>query len=329
MQNYNRKITIDDIARDLGISKTTVSRAISGKGRISSETVSRVKDYIEENNYHPSAIARSLAYSRSCNIAFIMDEDYTNSDLPFFQKCLWGLTKEASSYQYDVVICICEGDDFSQLKRLIRDSKIDGVVIARAKEGDAVYPFLESNNIPFVTAGSLANQDIVKVDNDHFSACAKLTEMVIKDGCNKLAYIGGNPSYTVNKQRLVGYLSSISKHQISEVYENIKTTEEVAKIVPRLVDEGFDCILCADDYLCMCVLDYMGHNNINIPGDIKIASFYDSVFLKNYVTPITAIAYDDVKLGAKCAEVLMSMINKEEVSNKTLLGYEIVRRSST
>ena len=122
-----KKMTIDDIARDLGISKTTVSRAISGKGRIGQETRDRVLRYIEENNYRPSAIAKGLAQSKTFNIAFVMPGDYSNADLPFFQKCMWGISIMASQRDYDVIISMVDEGNLSQLVRMIDHHKTDGV----------------------------------------------------------------------------------------------------------------------------------------------------------------------------------------------------------
>lgn len=83
------KMTIADVADALNISKTTVSRAISGKGRIGAETRRRVMEYIEEHNYKPSVIAKGLAQSKSYNIGWVMPSDYSVVDLPFFRSALW------------------------------------------------------------------------------------------------------------------------------------------------------------------------------------------------------------------------------------------------
>ena len=91
-----RKQTIDDIAEELKISKTTVSRAISGKGRISEETRAKVMAYIEKAGYKPNAIARGLAKNRTYNIGFAVPGDYGLVDLPFFQNCLWGICTYAA-----------------------------------------------------------------------------------------------------------------------------------------------------------------------------------------------------------------------------------------
>ena len=102
-EGEHSKMTISDVAEALNISKTTVSRAISGKGRIGAETRRRVLEYIEEHNYKPSVIAKGLAQSKSYNIGWVMPSDYSVVDLPFFQKCLMGLLEMAAPVDYDVL----------------------------------------------------------------------------------------------------------------------------------------------------------------------------------------------------------------------------------
>ena len=87
----NKNITIADVAEALGVSKTTVSRAISGKGRIGEATRERVLAYIEEHDYQPNVIAKGLAQSKTFNICVVMPEHYGMSDLTFFQDCLFGI----------------------------------------------------------------------------------------------------------------------------------------------------------------------------------------------------------------------------------------------
>ena len=84
-----KSVTIHDVAKDLGVSPSTVSRAISGKGRIGNETRERILNYIEEHNYHPNAAAQSLANSRTGNIAMVLPEVKTLAEMPFFQHCMY------------------------------------------------------------------------------------------------------------------------------------------------------------------------------------------------------------------------------------------------
>ena len=96
--------TIEDIARELGVSKTTVSRAISGKGRIGQATRARVLQFIEEHDYRPNVMARGLAQKKTYNLALLLPKDYAATEFPFFKDCMNGICEVASSYDYDILI---------------------------------------------------------------------------------------------------------------------------------------------------------------------------------------------------------------------------------
>ena len=379
-----RKITIDDIARDLNISKTTVSRAISGKGRIGRDTVKRVNDYIESHNYHPSAIARSLACSRSMNIAFVMNEAGEDLNLPYIQKFLWGSTKRASASGFDILICVASDGDIAQLKRLVRDKKIDGAIVARAIEGDPAMKYLDRHGIPFVVAGSpeklpgspenvsesLKNvsdspenvsdltiipkktegnlgkdtstvtdkdadrDEFCYLDHDHVKACRELTASLIEKGCKKLSYIGGNTSFIVSKHRLKGFTDGVIRSGRSTenmpIFTHVTSDEEVVKIMPQLLLKKPELIICDDDQICTSVLHYLNENDIRIPYDIKVASFYNSVFLDNYKPAVTAIEFDAQHLGGACANLLINRIlDSDSGADESKLDYRILYRGST
>ena len=103
-----KNITIADVADALGVSRTTVSRAISGKGRIGKDTRDRVMEYIQEHNYKPNVIAKSLAQSKTYNLCVVMPGDYGVVDLTFFQQCLFGIQQIAGAMEYDILLSICK-----------------------------------------------------------------------------------------------------------------------------------------------------------------------------------------------------------------------------
>ena len=114
MGNEEKKnITIADVAEALGVSKTTVSRAISGKGRIGQETRDRVLKYIEEHDYKPNVIAKGLAQSKTYNLCVVMPGEYDVVDLTFFQECLFGIQEIAGIMEYDILLSICKNNDIS------------------------------------------------------------------------------------------------------------------------------------------------------------------------------------------------------------------------
>ena len=150
----NKNITISDVAEALGVSKTTVSRAISGKGRIGEATRQKVLAYIEEHDYKPNVIAKSLAQSKTFNICVAMPGDYALVDLPFFQEAIMGIQEIAGMMEYDILLCISQGDDVASLKRIIMNRKVDGVILLRTFVNDPQVEFLIEKDIPFVAAGS-------------------------------------------------------------------------------------------------------------------------------------------------------------------------------
>lgn len=323
----------DLIARELRISKTTVSRAISGKGRIGQETRERVLQYINENNYRPSAIAKGLAQSKTFNIAFVMPGDYSNADLPFFQKCLWGISRMASRMDYDVIISMVQEGDISQLIRLIDHHKIDGVIISRTLEQDETITYLVANDVPFVTAGSTDVDVAIQVDNDHFGACKELTSILLHKGIRKMALIGGSSSFIVNQNRLLGFREAHMQAGIPVdsglLYLDMENAVKIDNAVEEIIARKAECIICMDDSICSYVLHKLNRERIKIPEEIKVASFYNSSFLEHYQPAITALKFDMTELGMVCCSTLLDHIDKKDIKQKTLLGYEVLMKEST
>ncbi|MBP3577323.1 MAG: LacI family DNA-binding transcriptional regulator, partial [Lachnospiraceae bacterium] len=100
VETVEKKLTIADVADYLGVSKTTVSRAISGKGRVSEETRKRVQQYIDQMDYKPNVIAKGLAQSKTFNIAVVIPADCDMQELPFFQNCMCGICDAAAKRDY-------------------------------------------------------------------------------------------------------------------------------------------------------------------------------------------------------------------------------------
>lgn len=328
-----KKLTIGDIARELGVSKTTVSRAISGKGRIGTETREKVLQYIQEHNYRPNVIAKGLAQSRTFNIGLVMPGDYNVAELPFFQNCMLGISKVASSMDYDVLISVVTPQDISQLQRAVINHKIDGVILSRTLVEDAPAKYLKEVQMPFVTIGSTDDRSVIQIDNDHRSACRELTGELLSQGIRKIALIGGNQSYMVNRNRLGGFLEAYARAGLEPEKEHIHLDVEdgavVKKRVQQMLQEGIECIIAMDDYLCSCVLTTLQQQHICVPEQIKVVSFYDSSFLENHIPAITSIQFDVEELGRMACKTLLGIIEGEDVPEKSLLGYEISLREST
>lgn len=329
----NNKITISDIADALGISKTTVSRAISGKGRIGEETVRKVQEYIREHDYHPNPMAKGLASSRTYNIAWVMPGDSNRTDLPFFQRCMIGITKVASEFDYDVVMSLVYDDDMSSLERLLKNNKVDGIILGRTLTNDPRIKLLKSSTVPFVAIGSTETHDVIQIDNDHVKACSEITSSIIMKGIKRIGIIGGTTEHVVNRHRLEGYKKAFDDTKVKCENKNIFMDCESSSSVCRAVDEclknSVECIISTDDRICTEVMDYLKIKHLTIPEDIKIASFYNSTILDNANPAITTLRYDPLELGSEACRVLLDKIDGKDVKQKTLMNYEVLMRGST
>lgn len=177
----SNNITISDVAEALGVSKTTVSRAISGKGRIGAATRKRVLEYIQEHDYKPNVIARGLAQSKTFNICVVMP------GIMHLSICLFpgSYNGDSGDSRYDGIrplLCIGSGNDMAGLRRIIQNHKVDGVVLLRTMVDDPQVTFLQERRIPFVTAGSCKYKDVKQIDHDHKSACRELTSIMLMRG---------------------------------------------------------------------------------------------------------------------------------------------------
>lgn len=333
MQKDQKKITIDDIARDLGVSKTTVSRAISGKGRIGKETVERVNEYIRKYNYKPNVIAKGLAQSRTFNIGMLMPGEYELVDLPFFQRCMMGVCEVASAMDYDVVISMVNGNDMSQLERILENHKVDGFVLSRTLVEDIPAKLLKERGIPFVTVGTSADKEVIQVDNDHRGACKELTSILLARGIKKIALIGGNRNHVVTQNRLKGFVDAYEEMNRTAdrklIYMDAENKIRIEQVIDDLLPDKADCILCMDDSICAHVLAKLKKEKIKVPQDIKVASFYNSTILENNTPSITSLQFDVLELGRVACQTLLNRIEGKEVEKRNLLGYEISLKEST
>lgn len=335
MDNDSR-LTINDIADALGVSKTTVSRAISGKGRIGVKTRERVLTYINEHNYTPNAVAQNLAKSRTCNIGFIIPGDYQIIDIPFFQKCMFSVSETASEMDYDIIVSSVKGDDIRHLERLITNQKVDGIILARTLENDPSIRYLLENHIPFVTLGTTELPSVTQIDNDHYHACIELTTLLLLKGIQNLGLIGGSKTHMVNRKRYDGFIKAHENLELPVNYRNIyldlTNLAGIERAVDDLLESGVRCIICMDDAICGVVINKLSREGILIPQDIKIASYYDSSLMDAGLTfnsSITSIRFNIQEMGSIACRTLIDLIRGKPVDNEILLGYNIILKSST
>lgn len=329
----DKNITISDVAEALGVSKTTVSRAISGKGRIGEETRKKVLEYINKYDYKPNVIAKSLAQSKTFNICVVMPDDFNLVDLPFFQEAIVGIQEIASLMDYDILLCIGSLNDMSGLTRVIKNRKVDGVILLRTFSDDPQVEYLLEKNVPFVATGSSSYPNVKQIDHDHKNACRELTSILLMRGMKNMAILGGSMSIVANQNRLIGvkeaYEQFSQEPDENLIFLNLESKAFVEKAVDDAIAAGSDCILCMDDSVCSQVLRRLRQKHVKVPDDIRVASFYNSTVLENNVPSITSLIFDSKEMGMKACKNLLRQIEGDDTPDVTLLPYEVVFKEST
>lgn len=330
-----KKMTINEVAEALGVSATTVSRAISGKGRIGAATKQKVLAYIKEHEYYPNGMAKKFAQIKSDNIAIIIPEVKELVDLPFFYTCMYGVNEFALANGYDMFVVTTNGKDTTHLQEMIDSRKVDGMILARTYRNDAFVKFLKKMNIPFVTIGSLDYEDeeVIQVDHDNKSACRDLTSILLSRKWRRIAYLGDSKGQVVNENRFAGYVQAHEDAGVeidwSIVSKESGTETIMRKKVDELLEKKVDCILCQDDSVCNTVLQELRSQNAHIPSDMRVASCHNSKILDNYPVSVTSLRFDVVELGREACRILLEMMAGDEVPSRTLLDYEVVLKEST
>ena len=325
--------TLDSIAKELGLSKTTVSRAISGKGRISEETRQKVNAYIKEINYRPSAVARSLAANRTFNVGLVVPADSALGEMPYFQTLMTGVCDRAMDFDYDVLILLADNDGITPLKHAVQNRKIDAVIVSRCERDSKVISFLKASDIPYVVVGNPMDEEVLYVDHDNKGAAARMIETLIDKGITRMALIGGGENINVTHSRLQGFREGFKnkglKADESLIFLNMHKSARMDSVLREAITEGAECIVCMDDMLCNSVLNCLHNDGIAVPEDVKLCSFYDSNLLSTSKPSITSLYFDAKRLGAECMELLMRNMDGESVTNVVVTDFNIQMRDST
>lgn len=328
-----KKTQLEDVATALGLSKSTVSRAISGKGRISSETRERVLECIKELNYRPNIIAKSLSESRTYNIGVVIPMDQNDAEAPFFQTCITGIVRECAEKNYDAVIIGTEKNDLSQLIRVVENKKVDGVIITRPLADNSMEKLLRENGMPFIVVGKSMLDGAVTVDSNHKDGCRELTSyLLMSNPPEKVGLLMGNMTHMVNKSRYDGFENAFTfngtKPASNMVYTGIESSLQFSKAVSAMLKHKPRCIICGDDMICMKLLAELNNLSLSIPDDIRVASFYDSIYLDNYIPSVTSLIFDAGELGAAAACALMRTV-EGDTSMDIILDFQMLIRKST
>lgn len=320
-------ITQEEIAKALGVSKTTVSRAISGKGRIGEETKNKILKYIKETQSKEDGALPT----RMLGVALPAD-DYINSN-HYFSECLYGICEAASYMDYNVLIMKVTENDISEIINAVEKKKIDAVILTRRMENDKALHYLEKVGFPVGLAGQYDHEDVICVDIDNRGATEEMIKMMIGKGFSRFALMLEEINYAVNRNRYNGFMDALMKNGISKkkqymytgkVYDNV-----LEMVMADILSNKTDCIVCGDDELCIRVMSWLQEEGYRIPRDIAVVSLYNGPALNLMRPLVTAIEVSAKNVGTELGKQVCRFLRGEPYQRNTLLNYEILIRKST
>lgn len=335
-----KQVTANDVAELAGVSPSTVSRVISNNPKISEPTKKKVLECMEELGYYPNANARSLAIKKTGTVGIIIpttSEDYFSN--PFFTEALRGIIKGASKSGYDLLLSTNteKGEELKITEKFIKGSKVDGVILMTSKVDDECIEYLQSIDFPFSLIGSTNGEDgkINQVDNDNRLAAYELTKHIIGIGRKRIAMIVGDIELIVSKKRVEGYKRALMEANVN-FDENLlfsgsfdeKTGYDYARQISKIKPLP-DGLIVADDLVAFGAVKAFENLGINIPEDIAVASFNNSVLAKHSNIPLTSVDINAIELGREAMNLLVDAIEDEVRGKKITIPYIIYEREST
>ena len=294
-------IKLSDVADALNLSVTTVSRALSGKGRVAESTVEKVRAYISEHSYIPNRSAQALVFRRTFSIGILVPMDALVSEVWFFHKALMGAVRTASSMGYDTIVSVHDGGD--SLKKLIASRKAEGYIFLRAIEDDPNVSMLSERNIPFAVIGNCRDKNALCVDCRNEEHASELTERLVGMGAGKLLLLLGDMSHTVNMERRRGVEKAAGN---VSVVTGVQTAEDVDRALENAGE--YDAVIAGDDLLCLKVDSSSNRRNVKL-----LSSLYPSPLIKGMDGVVAAEGNDPSLLGAESARLLIENLNNREI----------------
>lgn len=336
-RNKNTEPTIHDIARELEISASTVSRALNNNPRISLKTKEKIKAVADRLGYRPNTLASNLRNKKSNTIGIVVPLINRH----FFSSVISGVEDIAFKAGYNVVIS--QSNDLAAKEISIVQSmfsnRVDGLIISIAMQTSNFdhLKLFRKKQIPLVFFDRAVPEiDTDKIVVDDFDGAFRVTQHLIDQGYKRIAHLAGPQNLTTYFDRKNGYIEALRKNKIAfdESLVNVSTltSEDGVPAIEKLMalPNPPDAIFCGNDTTALSVMIYLRDKGIRIPEDFGIVGFSNEPFSKVVSPAISTILQPGFAMGQKAAELIISKIeNKDRTYQTITLPTELIIRDSS
>lgn len=335
-----RKITIKTIAKELGVSVSTVSKALRDSYEISQPTKDRIKAYAEHYNYKPNNLALQLRNQKTKVIGIVLPKIVHH----FFSRVIYGAEKVANKRGYNVMVCFSNEQEQKEIETInvLTNGSVDGLIVSIAKESlrnNNLQHFkkLIDDEVPLVLFDRI--EDSLQCDKiivDDVGAGYKATNFLLESGCENIAILTTPNHVTVGVQRFKGY-----KRALEEVNKNVNINlvinvdddngQDIYKQIEKVFEQKIDAIFAVNEIYAAVAIRIAKEKGLKIPKDLSVIGFTDGL-ISEYSSPsITTVAQHGYTMGKQAAELLIDKIeSKTQVPPRTkVISSDIKLREST
>lgn len=336
--NEKIPITMKDIARDLGVSIATVSRALKDSPRISAAQKERIQTYAREHNFYPNIIGEALRHSKiqTMKVIGVIVPEFVHY---YFMSVLSGIEEEArargyrvmvaqSNERYDKEVAIC--DDFYK-------NKVCGIIVSQAKDTKRYdhFQMLMNNGVPLVFYDRICtgvNCSRVVVD-DYMGAYTAVTHL-IDTGCKKIAFYGSPMNLEISKNRYNGYHDALVKHGLKELPPHVCICDNRAQaeaITPEILnmEDRPDAFFAINDDTAIGILYTAKRMGFRVPEDISVCGFTNGDRAKACDPMLTTVEQRGIAVGEEAANILIGQVEgsipSDEVERRVVRTRLVVR----
>jgi LacI family transcriptional regulator len=330
-------ITIKDIAKNLNISPSTVSRALNNNPDISPQTRELVQEYAKEHKYKQNTLALILRTNHS-NIIGVIVPELANH---FFSSVLSGMETIAEEHDYHVIVCQSMEEYAKEIRNVqaLIKARVSGVLISQSKATTKYGHFQEliDNDIPVVFFDRICTGiDTGKVVVDDYTGTYNAVEYMIKTGCKRIAFFGAPAHLEISKNRKNGYLDALRKYQLPVENDLIFVADNkqlgYEKAMDLLITENKpDAFMAMNDYAASGVLTAAKKLKLRIPEDVSICGFSNSNISQDTDPMLTTVDQHPKKIGEEAMKLMLEKItnpDNKQRKNKIIKTSLVLRQTT-
>lgn len=333
-------VTLKDIADEIGVSVTTVSRGLAGYSDVAEETRQRIQQVALELGYSPNLAARRLQKQRTDTLGFIMPTFGPRFSDPFFSEIIAGIGTEAAEQDYDLLVSTHAPDSEDELmayRRAAGGGWVDGLIVVRTREDDARIKLLCEHKFPFVAFGRTGCEiEYPFVDEDGAAGIRSLVQHFIDLGHRRIAFIAPPPGLMFGRYRLLGYTETMARNGLEVdpdwvVHGDMTQQGAVESIEQFLqIDLRPTAIICSNDLMAIGAMNYLRQTGLRVGDDVAIGGF-DDIPLAAYVNPpLTTLHQPIYEIGRRTCSMLIDILRgRTPAEPHVLLTPSLVVRASS